>query len=194
MGILIGFAPFIVFALLTSVSVSLGLWLAFAAAFVIAIRDFVESPTLRLLDAGSVTLFGLLALFTGFIEPSLMLQSVRLLVDAGFLGLALVSLGRRRPLTLDYGHDHLPKEIWDTPAFLRANYILTGGWTLAFALMTAADLAGTWFAEIPLSLDIAVGFAALGLVIVFTVRYPIRVALRSATDKGSTAAAPARKY
>ena len=77
MGILLGFAPFIVFALLSSVSVSLGLWLAFAAAFVITIRDFVESPTLRLLDAGGVVLLGLMALFTGFIDPSISLQVVR---------------------------------------------------------------------------------------------------------------------
>lgn len=179
MGILLGFAPFIVFALLTSVSVSLGLWLAFAAAFVITIRDFVESPTLRLLDAGSVALFGLLALFTGFIEPSLTLPSVHLMVDAGFLGMALVSLGLRRPLTLDYGHEHLPKEIWNTPAVRRSHYILTGAWAAAFAVMTAADLAGTWFSKLPISLDIAAGYAALGLAIVFTVRYPARLHTKS---------------
>ena len=180
MGILLGFAPFIVFALLTSVSVSLGLWFAFAAAFVITIRDFVESPTLRLLDAGSVLLFGVLALFTGFIEPSLTLSFVRLLV-----GMALVSLALRRPVTRDYGHEHLPEEIWDTPAFLRTNYILTGAWALAFAVMTAADTAGIFFARIPLSLDIAVGFAALGLVIVFTVRYPAALAVRRGGRKGA---------
>ena len=33
-----------------------------AAAFVVTIRDFVESPSLRLLDAGSFILFALLAL------------------------------------------------------------------------------------------------------------------------------------
>jgi len=193
MGILLGFAPFIVFALLTSVSVSLGLWLAFAAAFVITIRDFVESPTLRLLDAGSVTLFGFMALFTGFIAPSLTLQSVRLVVDAGFLGMALVSLGLRRPVTLDYGHEHLPKEIWSTPAFLRANYILTGAWAVAFTIMTATDMAGTVFAQIPLSLDIAVGFAALGLAIAFTVRYPATLAGRNGGRKAAAAQRTAHK-
>ena len=185
MGILLGFAPFIVFALLTSVSVSLGLWFAFAAAFVITIRDFVESPTLRLLDAGSVLLFGVLALFTGFIEPSLTLSFVRLLVDAGFLGMALISLALRRPVTRDYSHEHLPAEIRDTPAFLRTNYILTGAWALAFAIMTAADTAGVFFARIPLSLDIAVGFAALGLVIAFTVRFPAALAVRRSRREGA---------
>ena len=35
MAILLGFAPFILFSLLTNVSVDLALWLAFAAAFAI---------------------------------------------------------------------------------------------------------------------------------------------------------------
>ena len=178
MGILLGFAPFIVFALLISVSVSLGLWLAFAAAFVITIRDFVESPTLRLLDAGSILLFGLMALFTGFIDPSASLESLRLIVDGGFLAVALISLVLRRPITSEYGHEHVPEAMWNTPAFMRANYILTGIWALAFAVMTAADAAVSYYEEIPLSLGIAIGFAALGLAIAFTVRYPAPLALR----------------
>ncbi|HUJ02423.1 MAG TPA: hypothetical protein VLW75_02210, partial [Rhizomicrobium sp.] len=83
MGILLGFAPFILFALATSVSMSLALWLAFAAAFVNTIRDFVASPTVRVLDAGSMALFGSLALYFGFVDPSLSIEAVRLIVDGG---------------------------------------------------------------------------------------------------------------
>ncbi len=179
MAIVLGFAPFILFVLLSSVSVSLGLWLAFAAAFVITVRDFVESPTLRLLDAGSMFLFGLLALFTGFVEPSLSLEAVRLLVEAGFLILALLSMLRRRPLTLQYGHEHVPEKVWNTPAFVRANYVLTTAWAVAFAAMAAADAVATFDPKAQLSLDIAVGLAALALAIAFTVRYPTALAARS---------------
>ena len=175
MGILLGFAPFIVFALLTSVSVSLGIWLAFAAAFVITIRDFVESPTLRLLDAGSVALFGLLALYTGFIEPSLSLPLVRLAVAAGFLLLALVSILILQPITLPYSHEHVPEALWNTKSFRRANYVLTAAWALAFAVTGAFDIAAALYREISVSLDISAGLAALGLVIAFTVRYPAAV-------------------
>ena len=175
MGVLLGFAPFVLFALLGSVSVSLGLWLAFAAAFVITIRDFVESPTLRLLDAGSVAVFGLLALFTGFVEPAISLQAVRLLVEIAFFLLCAASLLMRRPASLQYGHEHVPEEIWDTPAFRRANYALTAAWTLALAVMALADFAATFNSRVSLPLDLAIGLAALGLVIAFTVRYPARL-------------------
>ena len=53
---LLGFAPFILFALLSRLSADLALWMAFAAAFVVTIRDFVERPALRLLDGVSLLL------------------------------------------------------------------------------------------------------------------------------------------
>jgi hypothetical protein len=172
MGILLGFAPYIAFALVSGVSISLGLWLAFAAAFVITVRDFVESPTLRLLDAGSLVLFAVLALFTGFIEPGLSIQAVRLVADGGFLAMAIASLLLRRPMTLEYAHEHPAKGAANAPPALRVHYILTMGWGLAFALMTAADAATILHPDMPLSLDLAAGLAILGLAIAFTLRYP----------------------
>jgi len=172
MGILLGFAPFILFALLTSVSVSLALWSALAAAFAIAIRDFAHSPSLRMLDAGSVSLFFLLALYAGFIQPSLSFQAVRLIVDGGLLGIALYSLAQRHPFTIDYARDEVPEEMWGTPLFLRANYIITMVWCVAFAVMTAADALATFNREVPVALDAAAGLAALFGAVVFTARYP----------------------
>ena len=97
MGILLGFVPFIVFALLTGVSVSLALWLAFAAAFAIGIRDFLHAKMLRMLDVSCLVLFAILALYAGFIQPSLTVQAVRLIADLGLFLLAIVSMVMRTP-------------------------------------------------------------------------------------------------
>jgi len=102
MTLLFGFAPFLLFAILSRLSADLALWLAFAAAFVVTIRDFVESPTLRLLDGVSLTLFGLLALVRGFAAPELSLAAVRTIVDAGLCLAILFSLFRRQPFSLQY--------------------------------------------------------------------------------------------
>ena len=93
MTLLFGFAPFILFALLSRLSADLALWLAFAAAFVVTIRDFVESPSLRLLDGTSLALFGLLALGRGFVDRqnfrwrlcALIVDGVPVLGDPGLL-------------------------------------------------------------------------------------------------------------
>lgn len=179
MGILLGFAPFIVFALLTGLSVDLALWTALAAAFVIGIRDFARTRILRVLDMGGIFLFGLLALYTGFIQPSLPLPAVRLVVDGGLMMIALVSILIGSPFTLDYARDEVPEKLWRAPVFLRTNYIITGVWVLAFAAMTAADAAATFSARFSPALDIAASLAALTLAVVFTTRYPAHVRARA---------------
>jgi len=178
MGILMGFAPFILFALLTNISVSLALWVAFAAAFAIGIRDFAHTRILRVLDVGSTILFGLLALYAGFIQPGLSVQAVRLVVDCGLLLIAATSMAIRNPFTLQYAREQTPQEFWNTPVFIRTNYIITAVWTLAFLVTTAADATATFNKKFPLSLDIGVGLAALALAVIFTARYPVLVRAR----------------
>ena len=175
MGILLGFAPFILFALLTNISVSLALWVAFAVAFAIGIRDFAHTRILRVLDVGSTILFGLLALYAGFIQPGLSVQAVRLVVDCGLLLIAATSMAIRNPFTLQYAREQTPQEFWNTPLFIRTNYIITAVWTLVFLATTAADATATFNKKFPLSLDIGVGLAALALAVIFTARYPVHV-------------------
>src|SRR5580693_5282173 len=119
MNLVIGFAPFILFALLSRLSADLALWTAFAAAFVITIRDFVERPVLRLLDGVSLALFGFLALGRGFVAPDLSLTAVRTIVD-GTIGLAIaLSLLRRQPFSLQYASGETGGRVWPLPQFLR---------------------------------------------------------------------------
>ncbi len=172
MGILLGFTPFILFALLTGVSVSLALWIAFAAAFAIGIRDFLHAKMLRVLDVGCLALFALLALYAGFIQPGLTVQAVRFIADTGLLLLALGSMAMRTPFTLEYVREEMPESFLQTPRFLRLNYVLTSAWTIAFAVMAAADGIATFNKKFPFSLDVAAGLGTLALAIVFTVRYP----------------------
>jgi hypothetical protein len=180
MGILLGFAPFIVFAMLNGISVDLALWAALAAAFAIAIRDFAHTQLLRVLDVGSTALFGLLAVYAGFIQPGISVQAVRLVVDGGLLTIAFVSIVVGNPFTLQYAREQVPQELWRAPFFLRTNYILAGVWVLAFAAMTAADAAATFDKHFPLALDIASGLGALTLAVIFTARYPARLRARAA--------------
>ena len=187
MGILLGFAPFIVFALLAGISVDLALWTALAAAFVNDMRDFARTRQFRILDVGSFALFGLLALYTGFIQPSLSIQAVRLVIDSGLMTMALVSIIVGNPFTLDYAREQVPREFWRAPLFLRSNYIVAAVWVAAFAAMTAADAVATFNTRFPLTLDMAANLAALALAVAFTVRYPARVRARVAAQSASAA-------
>jgi hypothetical protein len=178
MTLLFGFIPFILFALLSRLSADLALWLAFAASFVVTIRDFVESPSLRLLDGASLALFGLLALLRGFFMPELPLAIVRTIVDAVLCLAILVSLIRGQPFSLQYANRDSHAQ-WPLPAFLKVNHRISLVWMLAFAAMTLADGAVAFLA-LPFYLGIAASVVALASSITFTLLYPALAAERLA--------------
>lgn len=172
MNLVLGFVPFIVFAVLIRLSDDLALWIAFAVAFALGMRSFLETRVLKTLDAGSTAVFGLLALYKGFIQPSLPFGDVLLIVDGGLLAVMLFSALRHEPFTLQYAREQISPEHWTSPDFLRVNYAITGAWITAFVIMTAADTAATFWGKISSTGAVVTGLLALAGALTFTVRYP----------------------
>jgi hypothetical protein len=170
MNLVLGFGPFIIFSLLSRLSADLALWTAFAAAFVVTIRDFIERPALRLLDGVSLFLFGGLALWRGFLDPGLTLAALRTIVDLGLTAAILFSLVAGKPFSLQYAE----REGWKETDFLRVNFVISLAWLAAFATMALADALVT-FAGQPLYVGITVSIVALALCILVTLRYPASV-------------------
>ena len=178
MNLVAGFAPFILFTILSRLSVDLALWVAFAAAFVITIRDFVESPSLRLLDAGSLVLFALLALGRGFLDPNLSLAATRFIAAISLFLLLGLPLALKRPFSVDYARLDPREAGWPPELFLRVNYLVSAVWTGAFGAIAAADGAVLFNTGLPLYGSIAISLAALAVAITFTLRYPALAAKR----------------
>src|ERR1700722_17022145 len=177
MTLILGFAPFILFSILSRLSADLALWTAFAAAFVVTIRDFVERPVLRLLDGVSLALFGLLALGRGFVAPELSLAAVRTIVDVVIALAIAVSLLRGQPFSLQYASGETAGRVWPLPLFRRVNIVISFAWLAAFTAMTLADAAVT-FAGLPLYVSVAVSVIVLAGAVSLTLRYPLMAARR----------------
>lgn len=177
MTLILGFAPFILFSILSRLSADLALWVSFAAAFVVTIRDFIERPALRLLDGASLTLFGLLALGRGFLLPDLSLPAVRAILETGLMLAIGFSILSRRPFSAQYASNETHGHIWPPAAFLRVNYVVSATWLIAFAAMALADAAVALLA-VPLYVAIAVGIAALGGAVTLSLVYPAKAAAR----------------
>jgi hypothetical protein len=178
MNLVIGFAPFILFSVFSRLSADLALWLAFAAAFVVTIRDFVESPSLRLLDAGSFALFALLALVRGFLDPNLSLVTVRFIAEAFLFLLLGLPLLWKKPFSIEYARLDPREAGWPPHLFLKVNYLVSGAWITAFLAMAVADGAVAFDPELPLYASIAISMVALALAVTFTLRYPALAAKR----------------
>ena len=161
MTLLLGFLPLVVFFVLVRLSVSLALWIAFSVAFALGIRNFVETGVLRHLDVSFTVLFGLLALYAGFVQPGMSIVLIGLVLELALLAVAVWSLLARKPFTGQYIRAQVPPEHWATPWSGGRIYAQTWAWAATFAVMAAADAATMFAHTISANLMAVVGLAAL---------------------------------
>jgi hypothetical protein len=174
MGILLAFAPFIGFAIVERlVGPVQGLVCGALIATALLLRDVLMARrSAKVLEVGTVLLFAGLVVYAVLAGASWSILGVRLRVDAGLLLIVLVSVAIRRPFTLQYAREQTPREQWNRPEFIRANYAITSVWALAFAVIVAADLVLLTLPEVPMRVGIIVTIVALVGAIRFATWYP----------------------
>jgi hypothetical protein len=129
---MLAFLPSLVFFVVAPLSISLALWLGFAAAFAIGIRAFGLTRTLRVFDLCGLVLFGALALYTGFVQADFGPADSALVLDCGFLTAIIYSMAARRPFTADY---HWLNGEHSDDVMVRAHTLLTAIWATVYAAM-----------------------------------------------------------
>jgi hypothetical protein len=188
MGALLGFAPFIGFALIEKV---LGIVPGLATGALISIGllafdRFKGQRDVNILEAGSAVMFTVL---TGWASASAgdawSLWRVRLWVDGSLLLIVLASIGAGRPFTLHHARQRVSEEVAASARFLRTNNVLSGVWALAFAGLVLVDLLMVIRPETPVRLAVWLTLAALGAAAWFTKTYTARLrSRRDSTDAG----------
>ena len=173
MGILLGFAPFLGFAVATGFWGPItGLLVGAVTSAALLVYELVRKHQPKILELGTFAMFaGLLAWAKLFPTP-LTVLSVRLRVDAGLLLIILISMAIGKPFTLQYARERVPQERWKSPQFARINFVITSVWALAFACIVAADLMMIYVPNVPLRVGIVVTLAALYGAYRFTDWYP----------------------
>jgi hypothetical protein len=176
MGILLAFAPFIVFAIVDRIlGATDGLIGAALAAAILLVRDLMTpGRTPKILEIGTLVLFAGLALYALFGDPVWSVIGVRLCVDVGLLLIVLLSMAIGRPFTIQYAREQVAPEFWSGPEFLRTNYVITAVWAFAFLIMVAAEVALLYDPDIPRRIGILVIVFALVGAVKFTGWYPNR--------------------
>ena len=176
MNILLAFAPFIAFAVLDRlVGATPGLMAGALVAAGLVLRDALStSRRVKILEVGTVVLFGGLTCYSLVMAVTWTIVGVRLCVDAGLLVIVLLSLAVRQPFTLQYARESVAKEFWETREFLRTNDAISGVWAGAFALMVGADLVMLYVPSVPTRVGVWVSILAIFGAYRFTEWYPQR--------------------
>ncbi|MEJ0090579.1 MAG: hypothetical protein WDM80_12665 [Limisphaerales bacterium] len=176
MNTLLAFAPFLVFALVDRlVSPVAGLTSGALIAAALAVRDAMSrNRKVKVLEVGTLILFGALAIYALFGKMPASIIWARLCVDAGLLLIVLVSMAVRCPFTLQYAREGNAETLWLEPEFIRVNYVITAVWAAAFAVMVAADLVMFYMPNVPIRIGIWTTIIAIYAAVKFTSWYPNR--------------------
>ncbi|MGJ7506086.1 hypothetical protein [Variovorax sp. GT1P44] len=177
MGILLAFAPFLAFALFDRVlDPFAGLVAGATAAAILVARDIALERSPKILEIGTLVLFVGMTVYASVADPLWSVIGVRLRVDAGLLLIVLGSIAVRRPFTLQYARERVPTALWNTPRFVRTNYVITLAWALAFGIIVLADGAMLLRPDTSVRLGIIATVAAIIGAMKFSQWYPRRVA------------------
>ena len=130
-----------------------------------AARSRYSAQARRSLFAGS-------AGYVTLVDPGLSIAAVKLAVDTGIFLISAISMLLRYPFTLQYALEAVPAETAAMPGFLRANYIITGAWTVASLLMMIANVAMLYVPGLPIWSSLVIAFAARNSAVYFTKWYP----------------------
>jgi hypothetical protein len=166
-------APYGAFSfLMFATSATVSLFAAAGAGLVAIATDAVRGRSIKIFGVGSAVLFAGLGLYLLVWHPAWSASAVRLAVDIGVLTISVGSMLARRPFTLQYAIEAVPAETAAMPGFVRANYMITGAWTVATLLMLASNVAMLYVPGLPFWTGLAIAFAARNSALYFTKWYP----------------------
>jgi hypothetical protein len=173
MGVLLGFAPFVAFAVLSRFAApGLSLWAAAVVSALLIVRRKMRGGSMKILEIGTFILFALLGIYASVRGSGWDIPIVRTVVDGGLLLIILLSVLVGRPFTLQYAREQVSAAVQGSPTFIKTNYIITAVWALAMAILVIADLAMHFVPTLPVRLEIVAILAALGGAFWFTKWYP----------------------
>lgn len=100
-----------------------------------------------------------------------------------FVGATIVA---RRPFTLPYAKEQTPQEHWDSPLFLRVNYVISAVWAAAFTFSVIVGLIGNAVLHDPDNFwtGWVLQLASIFFAVAFTGWYPDHAAARFAEQAG----------
>ncbi len=143
---LVGLSPWILYAIVEGKGrLELSAGLALGLAVVIVSANWLLGSSPKLLEFSDVTYFAGLAVLVAFASSGTRAWLELWSGEVANVALVVIALGSilvRSPFTLQYAREDTPKEYWQTPEFLRVNYLISWVWVAAFAIEAGSGFVG----------------------------------------------------
>ncbi|WP_327130666.1 hypothetical protein OG311_04065 [Streptomyces sp. NBC_01343] len=144
----IGMAPWIIFSLLVGpgrFEFAVVLALATTVVLVAAGRIINRGSSWKLLEIADLVFFAILAVVGILASDDTRRWLETYAGEVSNIALVLIAFGSmafRMPFTLQYARERVDPAHWNSPTFLRTNYLITGVWGLAFLVAAVAGAYG----------------------------------------------------
>ncbi|MEE1800459.1 hypothetical protein PUR57_17585 [Streptomyces sp. JV176] len=190
----IGLLPWIIFAVVVGpgrFELGVGLSLACALAVVAAGRIWRPHSSWKLLELCDVVFFAVLAVVGALAADGTSRWLETYAGEIANIALVLIAFGSmafRAPFTLPYAREQVPRSRWDSPLFLRTNYVVTGVWGAAFLVGAVAGGYADLVQHAPDNIWTGwiIQIAAIVAALRFTRWYPARVRARAAAGNAAS--------
>jgi hypothetical protein len=179
MGILIAFAPWIVFWIVSGFEgFELGTIAALGTSLLVVMPDALHRKV-KILDAGSLIAFALLAALGLTPVGDFVAEYVSPLSNAALTLIVVVSMVVRQPFVLQYAREGRPPELWNDPRFLHVCWLITWVWLGAFVIQTVSSVLAVWLPAQRPVLRFVLPYGATVTAAVFTRWYPNHLAAQA---------------
>jgi hypothetical protein len=171
-GILVGFTPLIVYGVLAgssvaSVTVALG-----AALVVTVIAGFSDLRNGMIMTWATFFLFGALLIAVGALGMTGILPVTGMLIYGVLAAVTFGSILANIPFTLQYARNMVDRTLWENPAFIRINVLMTGAWGGIFVINFILDYLGFAYPHSVGWISSPLTYLVLIAGIIFTIWYP----------------------
>ncbi|MEU2390987.1 hypothetical protein [Streptomyces sp. NPDC007369] len=186
----VGMSPWIIFSLLVGpgrFELAVGLSLAAAVALVVLGRVVNRGSSWKLLELADVVFFGAMTVIGALASEGTRTWLETYAGEVANFTLTTIAFGSMAvgiPFTLQYAREQTDPSVWNTPAFLRTNYMITGVWGLAFLVAGLAGLYGDLILRSPDNMwtNWIIQILAIVAALRFTAWYPDVVRARAARE------------
>ena len=174
-GLLLGFAPLVVYGVLAGAapsSVTVALAAAAATTLVVGYRDLRQGG---ILPWANLLLFGGALLAIGFLHLTGLIPFMGVLIYAVLAAVTFASIAAGSPFTLQYARSMVDPRVQAHPLFRRVNVLMTGVWGGVFTVNLLLDGAALVLSGSSGQIAQYLTYAVLAVGIAFTLWFPARM-------------------
>jgi hypothetical protein len=183
--LLLAFAPWIAFWLISGgqsmVRLQIGICVA---ALLVGIMGITRLHRGLILWAG-VVFFAFALITVVFLKSTWVIKHLGILASGTLFMATLISIVIGQPFTESYAREHVAREVWDCPAFIRSSYTVTGVWGIIFLANTMVNVVKPHYAELGEWFFRGVELCILVSGVAFTTAYS-RIMRKKRAPKGSS--------